>query len=229
MCGRFFTAYGPDALARRFGVAVGSNLQPRYNIAPTQTVIVVRRGDRGVRELAPMRWGLVPSWAKEVGSAVLNNARAETLAEKPSFQGAYKYRRGLLPASGWYEWRTDINKRKIPFAHILPDNEVLAFACIWEVWEGRGEGSWLETCAIVTTDAIGPAAAIHHRMPVLVHPDNDTLWINGRDGALPNPHLMSGDLIDRVIVHEANPDVNRAGNEGAYLLDPSAPPSGMMM
>jgi putative SOS response-associated peptidase YedK len=228
MCGRFFTTAGPDAISRRFGVATGSNLEPLFNIAPTQPVLVVRLSERGKRELAPMRWGLVPGWAKEIGTAVHINARAETLAEKPSFRGAYTYRRGLLPASGWYEWRTE-GKRKVPYAHMLPDQQMLAFACIWEVWEGRGEGSWLESCALITTDAFGPAAAIHHRMPVLVHPDNDTVWMTGQDGVLPNPRLMSGDLIDQIVVREANPDVNKAGNEGAYLLEATATPAGMLV
>jgi putative SOS response-associated peptidase YedK len=228
MCGRFFAIYGEDELRQRFGVSLRSNLEPRYNIAPTQPVLVVRKNERGVRDVAPMRWGLVPSWAKEVGTAVLNNARAETLEDKPSFRGAYKYRRGLLPASGWYEWRTE-GKRKLPFAQQLPGREVLAFACLWEVWEGRGEGSWLETCTIVTMEALGPAAAVHHRMPVLVHPDNDALWINGTDGTLPNPQLMSGNLIDRIEVREANSDVNKVANDGAYLLDPMAPPAGKIL
>jgi putative SOS response-associated peptidase YedK len=224
MCGRFFATLAPDDLHRRFGLTVNSNLPPRYNIAPTQPVLVVRKNERGSRELAPMRWGLVPSWAKEVGTGVLINARAETLADKPSFRGGYKYRRGLLPANGWYEWRTE-GKRKVPFAQHLPHREMLAFACIWEVWEGRGEGSWLESCAIITMDAVGPSAAIHHRMPVLVHPDNDQLWINGAGDDLPNPQLMSGNLIDRIEVHQAHGDVNKAGNEGDYLLDARAAPN----
>jgi putative SOS response-associated peptidase YedK len=218
MCGRFFTEVTPDALLQRFGVTVKTNLEPRYNIAPTQPVWIVRNNERGMREMMPVRWGLVPAWAKEIGTAPLINARAETIAEKPSFQGAYKYRRGILPVSGWYEWRTE-GKRKIAFAQHLPDREMLGLACIWEVWQGRGEGSWLESCAIITMDAFGPSAAVHHRMPVLVHPDMDGLWIKGgKDGPV-SPQTISGDLIDRIVVREAHADVNKAANEGSYLLD----------
>ncbi len=228
MCGRFFSFVGPDELVRRFGVTVPGNLQPRYNIAPTQPVWIVRKTERGAREVMPVRWGLVPGWAKEIGSAALINARAETVAEKPSFKGAYTYRRGIVPVSGWYEWRTE-GKRKIPFAQHLPGYEMLGLACIWEVWEGRGEGSWLESCAIITTDAYGPSAAVHHRMPVLVHPDNDQQWLFGKEGEPPSPQAISGDLLDKIMVREANADVNKAVIDGAYLLDPHAAPGGMLL
>jgi putative SOS response-associated peptidase YedK len=218
MCGRFFYAASPDDLAQSYGVVLRSNMEPRYNIAPTQAVLVIRNNERGAREIAAMRWGLVPSWAKEIGSAPLINARAETVAEKPSFRGAYQYRRGILPVSGWYEWRTE-NKLKMPFAHTIADERIIHLACIWEVWEGRGEGSWLETCALLTTEAIGPAAAVHHRMPVLVHADNINRWMGGARDVLPRPTDMSGDLIDRVVVRAAHTDVNKVGTEGAYLLD----------
>jgi putative SOS response-associated peptidase YedK len=228
MCGRFFTSMGPDDLSRRFGVTVATNMPPRYNVAPTQPVWIVRNSERGEREIMPVRWGLVPAWTKEMGNAVLINARAETIAEKPSFQGAYKYRRGILPVSGWYEWRTE-GKRKTPFAHHLPGYEMLGLACIWEVWQGRGEGSWLESCALVTMDSYGPSAAIHHRMPALVHAENDGLWLNGKNGEPPSPQNVSGDLIDRICVTEVNVDVNKVTSDGAHLLDRHAAPGGLLV
>jgi putative SOS response-associated peptidase YedK len=221
MCGRFFSEVSPDALLQRFDVTIKTNLEPRYNIAPTQAVWIVRSNERGKREIMPVRWGLVPAWAKEIGTAPLINARAETVAEKPSFQGAYKYRRGILPVSGWYEWRTE-GKQKTAFAQHLPDYEMLGLACIWEVWQGRGEGSWLESCAILTMAALGPSAAIHHRMPVLVHPDMDDVWIRGGSNGPVSTQSLPGDLIDRVVVKQAHQDVNSAMNDGVYLLDNKA-------
>ncbi len=228
MCGRFFSSVAPDELQQRFGLTLATNMEPSFNIAPTQPVWIVRNTERGKREIAPVRWGLVPAWAKEIGTTTHINARAETVAEKPSFRGAYKYRRGILPVSGWYEWRTE-GKRKIPFAQHLPNYAMLGLACIWEVWEGRGEGSWLESCAILTTDAVGPSAAVHIRMPVLVHPTFDSLWINGAGDAPPSPHQISGDLVDRILVSEAHMDVNKAASHGAYLLDPRSTPEGALI
>ncbi len=217
MCGRFFSNVSPDDLAQGFGVTVRSNLAPRYNIAPTQPVSVVRLDTRGRRELVPMRWGLVPSWAREIGSAPLINARAETVAEKPSFRGGYRYRRALVPVSGWYEWRTEAG-RKMPYAHTGPARSMLALACIWELWEGRGEGSWLESCALLTTESMGPSAAIHSRMPVLVHPVHYADWLGGEQAVLPRPSDMPADLVDQIVVTPAHPDVNKVANEGEYLL-----------
>jgi putative SOS response-associated peptidase YedK len=217
MCGRFFSTVTPSDLGLAFGLDVRSNMEPRDNIAPTQAVDVVRLSEQGKRQLTPMRWGLVPAWAKQVGTTPLINARAETVDEKPSFRGAYKYRRGIVPATGWYEWRTE-NKRKLPFAHRLPDQSLLGFACIWELWEGRGEGSWLESFALLTMEAIGPAAAIHHRMPVLMHPDNYQSWLGGAREILPRPSEMPGHLIDQIEVVAVDPAINKVAGQGQQAL-----------
>ncbi len=218
MCGRFFSMVTPSDLGRSFDIEVRSNMEPRDNIAPTQPVDVVRLAENGKRQLMPMRWGLVPGWAKQVGTSPLINARAETVGEKPSFRGGYQYRRGIVPATGWYEWRIE-NKRKMPFAHRLPDQSLLGFACIWELWEGRGEGSWLESFALLTMEAIGPAAAIHTRMPVLVHPENYRNWLGGARESLPRSSEMPGNLIDQIEVVSVDPAINKfAGSDRQTLL-----------
>ncbi len=217
MCGRFFSTLTNDELADAFGVVSRLNLPSRYNIAPTTPVTVVHMDEKGGRRLSPMRWGLVPSWAKEVGSVPLFNARSETVAEKPAFKGAFKYRRGLVPANGWYEWQKTGTKTKQAYAVHLANFAPLAMACIWEVWQGRGEGSWLESCSILTTSAIGPAAAVHERMPVLIDPADYAMWMTGVPPAL---STLSQSLVDRLMLTPVGPAVGNVANDGPALLQP---------
>jgi putative SOS response-associated peptidase YedK len=215
MCGRFFSTLTDEELMDNFDIVSRLNLPSRYNIAPTTPVMVVHLGERGQRRLSPMRWGLVPGWAKEVGQVPLFNARCETVAEKPAFKGAFKYRRGLVAANGWYEWQKTGTKTKQAYALHLPNFAPLAMACIWEVWEGRGEGSWLETCSILTTSAIGPAAAVHERMPVLIHPSDYRLWLHG---APPAFSTLSQDMVDHIALTPVGPAVGNVANDGPELL-----------
>ena len=186
MCGRYSLTSPLEAVQQLFDVTGGGNLAPRYNIAPTQTVPVVRRDDAAPsgRELAQLAWGLVPSWAKDptMGARMIN-ARAETVAEKPSFRSAYRRRRCLVPADGFYEWKKE-NGGKQPYRIAFADNRPFAFAGLWEHWQGR-DGSEIESFTIITTEANDQLRPIHHRMPVILDPGAYGAWleVDNDDGA----------------------------------------------
>ncbi len=178
MCGRFAFFSKGRALEEMFGVAFAPEPAPRYNIAPGQPVAVVRaRPEGGGREAAVVRWGLVPPWAKDpaIGNRMIN-ARAETAAEKPAFRAAFRRRRCLVPADGFYEW-AKAGARKQPYFVRRRDGAPLAIAGLWERWEGP-DGSVLETCTLLTTEANELLAPIHDRMPVLLPSEAFAAWLN---------------------------------------------------
>ena len=176
MCGRYSLIVDASVLAGVFDLDPPRDLKPRFNIAPTQTVPIVRAGREVPRELTGVRWGLVPSWAKDskIGARMIN-ARGETVAEKPSFRSAVKTRRCLIPADGFYEWvKTDGGKQ--PHYIHFADGRAFAFAGLWERWH-KGEGKPLDTCTIITTRPNELIAPLHDRMPVILAPDNFAEWI----------------------------------------------------
>ncbi len=176
MCGRFTLHFPAELLAEIFGLPEMPGLVPRYNIAPTQASAVVRSSGK-VRGLDMLRWGLVPSWAKDISAGRrMINARSESLLDKPAFRNAVRFRRCIVPASGFYEWKPE-GSRKIPYYIRLSDASPMGFAGIWEVWK-TPEGSFLETFAILTTPANPLIAPIHDRMPVILHPDAYGLWLD---------------------------------------------------
>lgn len=186
MCGRY-TLHVPRArIIERFRIARDltsqENLFERYNIAPAQKVAAVRIALDGVRELVALRWGLVPHWAKEARSEYsMINARAETVAEKPAFRSAFRHRRCLIPADGFYEWQVRPgSKLKQPWYIRLKDGELFAFAGLWERWEPRAgaEGEPVESCTILVTDANELVRPIHDRMPVILDPADYETWLN---------------------------------------------------
>ena len=188
MCGRFTLTTDPGVVARRFGAPPyhGGGTTPRYNIAPTQMVITVT--DDGARQLEQMRWGLIPRWAKDasIGSKLIN-ARAETLAEKPSFREALRRRRCLIPADGFYEWVAVPGlKRKQPMRIGLKSGEPFAFAGLWDEWRSP-EGTPLRTCTIVTTTPNELIATLHHRMPVILTSEAERRWL---DPAVTDPEAL---------------------------------------
>jgi putative SOS response-associated peptidase YedK len=178
MCGRYELHTHPAALALAFGLSEFPSLAPRYNIAPMQDVPVIRRTPAGDRELAHVRWGLVPRWAKDpsIGSKMIN-ARGETLAEKPSFRTALKRHRCLVPADGFYEWKTLPAGRKQPIHIGMQDGKPFAFAGLTERWLSPA-GEILDTCTIITTQANALLAPLHDRMPVIVAPAAYERWLD---------------------------------------------------
>jgi putative SOS response-associated peptidase YedK len=192
MCGRF-TLFEPDQLlAREFGVSGFPPLEPRYNIAPSQSVAAVRVVPAGSgRELAFLRWGLIPSWSKDPGIGNrLINARAETAREKPSFRTAFRRRRCLIPASGFYEWQRQ-ERGKQPYYVRLRDRRPFAFAGLWDRWENP-DGGAVETCTILTTAANAVLAPIHDRMPVILPPGEHGRWLD--------PSLRDADTLMPLLV-----------------------------
>jgi len=216
MCGRFAFYSPSEATAALFGVDASVAVEPRYNIAPTQFIAAVRGDAQGAgRELAMLRWGLVPSWAKDpaIGSRMIN-ARAETVAEKPSFRAAYRQRRCLVLADGFYEWKQG-NDGKIPYYISLQSGEPFAFAGLWERWQARDSDESFQSAALITTQANEFMSAIHHRMPVVLVPETADRWLGG-----------DNQLLDEVTanspVFQAWPvarRVNNARNEGADLIN----------
>lgn len=182
MCSRFSLTSPPEAVRSYFSHAGGHDFPPRPNIAPTQPAAIVRNDHRGARELALVRWGLLPPWVKDPRDfSTLINARSETVVEKPSFRGAIRHKRCLVPADGFYEW-TGVKGRKRPF-HIKPKaGGVFAMAGLFEHWLGA-DGSEIETMAILTcpgNDTMGP---VHDRMPVVIDPADFDTWLDCRGGS----------------------------------------------
>ena len=179
MCGRFTLRSSPLAVAEAFALPEAPDLFPRFNIAPGQPVAVVRQGPRAEgRELALLRWGLIPAWADgpSIGNR-LANARSETAATKPSFRRAFRSRRCLVVADGFYEWQK-INGRKQPYFVGLQNDRPFGLAGLWERWEKHGEP--VESCTILTTEANELMQPIHERMPVIIPPDQYGLWLDPR-------------------------------------------------
>ena len=182
MCGRFTLRSPAESLALHFSCDIEGELAPRYNIAPTQMVSAVRRQAEDVNaRFATLRWGLVPSWAKDlsIGSRMIN-ARAETVAEKPAFRAAFRRRRCLIPADGYFEWLKR-GRTKQPYYFRMRDESPLAFAGLWETWQGGADQAAIESCTIITTEANELARPIHDRMPVILEPDHYELWLDPQE------------------------------------------------
>jgi putative SOS response-associated peptidase YedK len=176
MCGRYCISTAPEAIRRLFRYPQQPNFPPRYNVAPTQPVPIVRVVN-GEREFALVRWGLIPSWVKDPKDfSLLINARGESVQEKPAFKNAIRRRRCLFPADGFYEWKTEGGRKRAFFARPTNDGPV-AFAGLWETWMGPN-GEEMETAAIVTTQANREMSAVHHRAPVIIAPDQFDFWLS---------------------------------------------------
>ncbi len=177
MCGRYSNLMPPEAMRRLFGtVGPPPNVAPGFNCAPTQALPVVRRGREG-RQLVLMRWGLVPPWSKGPGSGVtLINARAETVATKPAYRDAFRHRRCLVPCDGFYEWWQE-GKLRRPYRITMRDGSPFALAGVWDRWPDPA-GPWLESFAVIVTDANPLVAEIHDRMPVILPEANWQSWLD---------------------------------------------------
>ncbi len=226
MCGRFVSSSSAEDIAAYFDTEEISEklLEPSTNVAPSSDVYVVAESG-GVRRLEPMHWGLVPFWAKDlkIGNR-MTNARSETIAEKSSFRNAFKKRRCIVPADGFYEWKKVPGQtKKQPYFVHRPDNEMYAFAGLWEVWkpkdaEGRETGEELHSCTIITGDANEKMSEIHHRQPIMLPPDAWSTWLDDQNhdtdtlGQLlvPAPNSLTA-------FHPVSPEVNNARNKATDL------------
>jgi len=217
MCGRFAITLPPDAMAQLFTAAPANDLPevPNHNVCPTNRVHVVT-SDEGTRRLGAMRWGFIPHWYNAPNDGpLLINARAETLAEKPTFRAACRERRCLIVASGFYEWTKDEDDNRLPWYITRQGGVPIAFAGVWQVWD-KGEAP-LTTCAIVTSGARGPVKDIHHRMPVTVAEPDWALWLG--EGGKGAAALMTG-APDDFAFYRVDRAVNSNRAQGAELIEP---------
>jgi putative SOS response-associated peptidase YedK len=186
MCGRFVRSSSAETLAATFGVEIG-DLPASYNIAPSQSVAAILQPDTDP-QLRWLRWGLIPAWAKDpkIGYKLIN-ARAETVAEKPSFRNAFRQQRCLIPADGFYEWQqVEGNRHKQPYFIGLQHELPFAFAGLYERWDSP-DGETIDTCTIITTAANEAIAPIHNRMPVILAPQEYSQWLNPGVGGMDSP------------------------------------------
>jgi putative SOS response-associated peptidase YedK len=220
MCGRYTVTSNPEALRALFGYEEQPNFPPRYNIAPTQPIAIVRLVD-GKRRFALVRWGLLPSWVKDPKTfTLLINARGETVCGKPAYRAAMKRRRCLIPADGFYEWQK-AGDRKRPFYVHATSGEPLAFAGLWETWTGPN-GEELETGTIVTTAANGTLKPIHERMPVIVPREAFDLWLNCNEVDAKTAEALIAPAPEGMLeAYEISTAVNRTANDNPKLLEPA--------
>ena len=222
MCGRFTLTADISALQESFPwLGIPPGLEPRYNIAPTQPVAVVPND--GKNRLDFYTWGLIPSWAKDpsIGSRMIN-ARAETLAEKPSFRSAFRRRRCLVLADGFYEWRSDGGKSKTPMYIRLEDGSPFAFAGLWEIWNAP-DGSQVLSTAIITTEPNPLMAKIHNRMPVILPERAYPLWLQAGEA---DPKELSALLApypaEEMVAYPVSRLVNSPANDLPACIQPAA-------
>lgn len=217
MCGRFALKTPVKKLAAAFQVEEVPAVEARYNIAPTQTILAVQQGLDG-REAKWLKWGLVPSWAKDTAiGARMINARSETVTEKPSFREAFKKRRCIIPADGFYEWQRTGGK-KLPFFFQMKDERPFGFAGLWERWQGVDK-ELVESCTILTTRANEVLMPVHDRMPVILHPDDYELWLNvdERKVALVK-ELLQPYPAEEMHAYRVSEEVNNIRNQGNGLI-----------
>jgi putative SOS response-associated peptidase YedK len=218
MCGRYELHSNPSAIALAFGLATPPDLPARYNIAPTQQVPIIRVNAAGERELVQVRWGLVPRWARDPSIASkLVNARSETVATR--FGIPYRRHRCLFPADGFYDWRPRREGGKQPMLVAMKDRGVFGLAGIYERWLPR-EGEPLDTCTILTTDANELTRAAHHRMPVIIAPEDYARWL---DQSEPDPRdLLRPFQADRMTWWAVSSRVNNVRNDDPACIEPLA-------
>jgi putative SOS response-associated peptidase YedK len=222
MCGRYRRTSQEEELARLYRIPIPkqTDLPISFNIAPSQNVLAVRYDAKSsARSFASFRWGLIPPWAKDekIGYKTIN-ARMETIQTAPSYRKAFKNRRCLILANGFYEWRRT-GGPKVPFDIALEGDEPFAFAGIWEVWKNPANQEWVLSCSIVTTEANGLIAQIHDRMPVILNSEDEAAWLGEeqRDDLM---ELLKPFPANQVKMREISTRVNDPKNDDASLLDP---------
>lgn len=219
MCGRFSLTQLIEAIADSFHVTSVPELSPRYNISPTQQVATVWQNYQDSdRELKLLYWGLIPSWAKEpkIGAKLIN-ARAETVEEKPSFRSAFKKRRCLILADGFYEWQQQ-NGKKQPYYFRVEDGKPFAFAGLWEHWESP-EGEEINSCTIITTEANDILRPIHDRMPVILDPKDYDQWLDTKQKPESLKALLQPYRADVMSVYPVSAKVNNPKNDSPECIE----------
>ena len=221
MCSRYSLTSPSEAVRAYFDTINEAEFPPRYNIAPTQPVIIVRHDPQNRREMRLVRWGLIPSWVKDPRDfTTLINARSETAAEKPSFRAAMRHRRCLVPCSGFYEW-TGVRGSKQPHLVTRRSGGPMALAGLWEHWLGA-DGSELESMAILTTEANEDMQAIHQRMPVILSPEHFGLWLDCRSGSSTEIEGLMKPLEDgQIEIRAVSRKVNNPRNDSRDVQEPS--------
>jgi putative SOS response-associated peptidase YedK len=222
VCGRYALHNLPEVVALQFGLTELPAFEARYNIAPSSNVLVISSQQDGQPLATTMRWGLIPSWAKDasIGNK-LANARAETLAGKPAFRSAFRHRRCLIPASGFYEWKP-VAGRKQPYYVRPADHGLFVFAGLYEVWLSP-EGL-LRTCTILTTDANALMQSIHNRMPVIVAPEDYRRWLDpGNTTGAGLGDVLAPYPAEHMLAYPVSTRVNNARNEDPALIERAAP------
>jgi putative SOS response-associated peptidase YedK len=227
MCGRFVATQSADQMAQFFGaVAHGPDPQASYNVAPTNDVLGVVEA-QGERRVESFRWGLVPSWAKDmsIGSRMIN-ARAETLTEKPSFKGLFRKRRVLVPMDGFYEWQAGPAGKTPMYIH-RADGTPLVVAGLWSAWHdpaAPASAPWLHTCTLITTSANSVMAPVHDRMPVLLEPDQWGAWLDPDNDDVGGLQHLLRPCADHVLtMHPVSTLVNQVRNKGPELIGRTDP------
>lgn len=219
MCGRFVSDMTAEYLANYFDLKVYDEIRQCYNIAPSSEILAVRGTNSG-NELAWLRWGLVPSWAKDPGhSGRMINARSESVHEKPAFRQAVRYRRCIIPARGFYEW-TGKGGKKQPYYFRMKDGNMMCFAGIWDQWLNR-HGELLETCAILTVTANSLVRTIHDRMPAILSSDHYRFWLDRTivdSGMLQS--LFTPYPAEKMELYPVSPLVNNPRNDSVECIAP---------
>lgn len=219
MCGRFTLRAPALILAEVFGIPPLPGLRPRYNIAPTQPIAVVRGAEQ--RVWCELRWGLIPYWAKEasIGNRMVN-ARAETVADKPAYREPFARRRCLIPADGFYEWQKLGRARKQPYYLHRADDRPFAFAGIWDRWRDRRAGGWIDSCALITTEPNDLVAPIHDRMPVILQPGEFDRWLDPGSGVESLRALLRPTPVGNLVARPVTVHVNNAANDDSACIEP---------
>jgi putative SOS response-associated peptidase YedK len=220
MCSRYTLTSPPEAVRAYFRYANEAEFPPRYNIAPSQPVAIVRDTPRGGREMALVRWGLIPSWVKDPRAfKMLINARSESAVDKPSFRAALRHKRCLVPADGFYEWTGSAAARR---PHLVRPRQSgpMGLAAIYENWLGA-DGSEIETMAVLTTASNAAMSALHDRMPVIIQPEHFDLWLDCRPGTTGDiVHLLAPPAEDLLDIVEVSRKLNNPRNEGPEVQEP---------
>jgi putative SOS response-associated peptidase YedK len=223
MCGRYRLSRRKQIIEEHFdAVSDAENWEPRFNIAPTQPVPVIRQNpSEPTRHLSQMRWGLIPSWSMDPSAAArMINARSETAHTLPAFREAMRYRRCLIPADGFYEWKR-AGKSKQPFCFEVQEDQLFAFAGLWEGWKDPS-GTWIKTCTILTTTANSVTSAVHDRMPVILNPYDYDVWL---DPCIKDSSAVSEFLkpLDATLMHcyPVSSRVNQVQNDDPECCKPA--------